>query len=333
MELSSAEPKAKILAVDDSRENLELLEALLSVVGYEVVTASDGEKALDMVKREAPDLVIVDTMMPGMNGFAVCSQLKANDETRLIPIILITPIRETKHAVTGFEAGVDDFLYRPINSVELIARVRSLVRTKRLNDQLVSVENTIMALAAAIEAKDPYTEGHVDRVSGYAVTLGKEVGFAPPELRLLREGAILHDVGKIGVRESILLKRGPLSEDEFVQLKAHPVLGENICRPLQRGKLILQVIRHHHERYDGNGYPDGLAGENIPLAARVMAIVDAYDALSSDRPYRVRLSRGDAIQVLKDETGKQFDPRLARAFMSLVEAGRLAIIREWRRPR
>jgi len=319
-----AEKRAKILAVDDSRENLELLQALLHVVGYKVITASDGEEALAMVEKESPDLILIDTMMPKMDGFEVCSRLKGRDETRLIPVLLVTPVQETEHEVKGFEAGVDDFLYRPINSVELVARVRSLVRTKRLNDRLVTIESTITALAIAIEAKDPYTEGHVDRVASYAVVLGKEMGLTPSELRLLREGAVLHDVGKIGVRESVLLKPGPFNEDELNQVKAHPILGEKICRPLQQDRLILQVIRHHHERYDGSGYPDGLRGENIPLAARIMAVVDAYDALTSDRPYRARLSRDEALQILKDEAGKQFDPRIARAFVSMLETGRLA---------
>jgi len=323
MEPSLAETRAKILAVDDAQENLELIQALLSVVGYEVVTASNGEEALTMVEKESPDLILIDAMMPKMDGFEVCTLLKGKEETRLIPVVLVTPDQETEHKVKGFEAGVDDFLHWPINSVELLARVRSLVRTKRLNDQLVTVESTIIALATAIEAKDPYTQGHVDRVANYALALGKEMGLTPLELQLLRKAAILHDVGKIGVRESVLLKPGPLSEEELNHVKAHPVIGEKICRPLQQDRLILQVIRHHHERYDGNGYPDGLAGEDIPLAARVMAVVDAYDALTSDRPYRVRLSREEALQILKEEAGRQFDPKIAMAFASMLEAGRL----------
>ncbi len=207
------EKRAKILAVDDSQENLGLIQALLSVVGYEVVTASNGEEALAMVGKESPDLILIDAMMPKMNGFEVCALLKDKEETRLNPLVLVTPSQETEHKVKGFEAGVDDFIHRPINSVELLARVRSLVRTKRLNDQLVTVESTIIALATAIEAKDPYTQGHVERVASYALGLGKEMELTPLELQLLRKAAILHDVGKIGVRESVLLKPGRLSEE------------------------------------------------------------------------------------------------------------------------
>jgi len=323
IEPSWANKRAKVLAVDDSQENLELIQALLSVAGYEVVTASNGEEALVVVEKESPDLILIDATMPKMNGFEVCTLLKSTEETRLIPVLLVTPVQETEYKIRGFEAGVDDFVHRPINSVELLARVRSLVRTKRLNDQLVNVENIILALATAIEAKDPYTEGHVDRVASYALSLGGETGLAPWELQLLRKAAILHDVGKIGVNESVLLKPGPLSADEFNHVKSHTVIGERICRPLQQDRLILEVIRHHHERYDGKGYPDGLAGEDIPIAARIMAVVDAYDALTSDRPYRNRLSQERALQILKQETGKQFDPKIATAFVSMLETGRL----------
>jgi len=323
IEPSWANRQVKVLAVDDSWENLELIQALLSVAGYEVVTASNGEEALVLVEKEFPDLILIDATMPRMNGFEVCTLLKSKEETRLIPVLLVTPVQETEYKITGFEAGVDDFVHRPINSVELLARVRSLVRTKRLNDQLVNVENIILALATAIEAKDPYTEGHVDRVASYALSLGGETGLTPWELQLLRKAAILHDVGKIGVNESVLRKPGPLSADEFNHMKSHTLIGERICRPLQQDRLILDVIRHHHERYDGKGYPDGLAGENIPIAARIMAVVDAYDALTSDRPYRNRLSQEQARQILKQEAGKQFDPKIATAFVSMLETGRL----------
>lgn len=323
IEPSWANKQVKVLAVDDSQENLELIQALLSVAGYEVVTASNGEEALVVVEEESPDLILIDATMPKMNGFEVCTLLKSKEETRLLPVLLVTPVQETEYKIRGFEAGVDDFVHRPINSVELLARVRSLVRTKRLNDQLVNVENIILALATAIEAKDPYTEGHVDRVASYALILGRETGLAPWELQLLRKAAILHDVGKIGVNESILLKPGSLSADEFNHMKSHTVIGERICRPLQQDRLILEVIRHHHERYDGKGYPDGLAGEGIPIAARIMAVVDAYDALTSDRPYRGRLSQEQAVQILKQETGKQFDPKIATVFVSMLETGRL----------
>ncbi|MFQ5924941.1 MAG: HD-GYP domain-containing protein [Dehalococcoidia bacterium] len=322
MEPFGEEQQAKVLAVDDSQENLELIQALLSVAGYDVITASNGEEALLKVEEEPPDIILLDAMMPKMNGFEVCALLKRKEETRLIPVILVTPVDESEYKVRGFEAGVDDFLQRPINSVEFLARVRSLVRVKRLNDELVNVDNTILALATAIEAKDPYTEGHIDRVASYALSLGKEIGLSLREQQLLRKAAMLHDVGKLGVSESVLLKPGPLTKEEFNHVKTHTVVGEKICRPLQQDRLIAEVIRHHHERYDGKGYPDELAGEDIPLAARIMAVVDAYDALTSDRPYRGQLSQEEALQLLREETGRQFDPKLAVALISMVETGR-----------
>jgi len=315
--------EAKVLAVDDSQENLRFIQALLSVAGYEVVTASNGEEALDKVEKESPDLVLLDATIPKIDGFRVCALLKSREETRLIPVILVTPGHESECKVRGFEAGVDDLLHRPINNAEFLAMVGCLVRAKHLNDELVSVENTILALATAIEAKDPYTEGHIDRVAHYATSLAQEIGLSLREQQLIRKAAILHDVGKIGVSESILKKAGPLTKKEFERVKIHPIVGERICKPLMQDGLILQVLRHHHERYDGKGYPDGLAGEEIPIAARIMAVVDTYDALTSDRPYRGRLTSEEALRVLRGELEKQFDPRLAMAFISMVETGRL----------
>lgn len=311
------------MVVDRCQENLRFIQALLNVAGYEVVTASNGEEALDKVEKESPDLVLLDVMIPKTDGFEVCARLKDREETRLIPVVLITPDRELKYKIRGFEAGVDGLLHRPINTAEFLAMVRCLVQAKHLNDELISVENTILALATAIEAKDPYTEGHIDRVAHYATSLAKEVGLSLEEQQLIRKAATLHDVGKIGVSESILNKPRRLTKKEFDRVKIHPIVGERICQPLRQDKLILMVVRHHHERYDGKGYPDGLAGEEIPLAARIMAVVDTYDALTSDRPYRGRLTPEEALRVLRGELGKQLDPRLTIAFISMAETGRL----------
>lgn len=317
------ERRARVLVVDGSQQNLRFIQALLNVAGYEVIIASSGEEALAEAEKVAPDLILLEAMRPKLNGFEICARLKRGEETRLIPVVLIAPSNELAYKLKGFAAGMDDFLHRPINRAEFLAMVRSLVEAKQLNDELVSVEDTILALANAIEAKDPYTEGHVERVASYAVGLGREIGLSPEELRLLRRGAILHDVGKIGIDEAVLLKPGPLSEEEFAQVKAHPIVGARICEPLKQDRLILQVVRHHHERYDGKGYPEGLTGEAIPIAARIMAVVDAYDALTSERPYRPRLMAEEALKVLRNEMGKQFDPRLALAFINMVETGRL----------
>lgn len=323
-EVLEAGEKSTILVVDDVPQNLELMKATLAVAGYNVITAADGEEALHKVDDDSPDLVLLDTMMPKLNGYDVCRRLKAEDKTRLIPIVMIATLPELEDKIKGIEAGGDDFLRRPINSLELLARVRSLVRAKHLNDELISVETTLVAMANAIEAKDPYTEGHIERVASYASALGKEIGLSDRDRQSLRKAGILHDVGKIGVRESVLLKAGPLTKEEFDHVKLHPIASERICRPLAQSKSILEVIRHHHERYDGKGYPDGLTGDEIPIGARIMAIADAYDALTSDRPYRERLSEQQALCVLKEEAGKQFDPELALTFVQMVESGALS---------
>ena len=206
--------------------------------------------------------------------------------------------------------------------MELLSRVRSLVRAKRLNEALISAENVIVALALAIEAKDPYAQGHLERVADYASALGREIGLSVPEQELLRKAGILHDVGKIGIRDAVLLKHGRLNKEEWEHIKTHPVLGERICQPFGE-KTLLLIIRHHHERYDGNGYPDGLAGEAIPIGARIMAIADAFDALTSDRPHRGRFSRRQALDIMRREAGTQFDPALSSRFVALLEAQRL----------
>ncbi len=322
MKQVSAEEKPRILVADDGRRNLQMMEALLITAGYDVTTASDGEETLHKIHEHPPDLVLLDVMMPRLDGYQVCARLKGDDKTRLIPVILIAPAEELEDKIRGIEAGSDAFLYRPVTWIELLARVESLLRAKRLNDELVSLENTIIALANAVEAKDPHAEGHIERVAAYASILSSEVRLPRREQQLMRRGAILHDVGKIGVGDSVLLKRGRLTDEEFEQIKIHPLVGEKICQPLQ-SRLILDVIRHHHERYDGKGYPDGLSGEDIPIAARIMAIVDTYDALTSDRPYRRRLSQKEALEVLRKEAGKQFDPELVLTFIELVESRRL----------
>lgn len=315
------EKKAKILVADGSQQSVEPIQAMLTLAGYEVLIAGDGEQALQTIVEKSPDLVLLDVMMPKLNGYQICARLKADEETRLIPVILISP-RGGEDRIRAIEAGSDDLVDRAVSRIELLARVRSLIQTKRLNDELVSLENAIIALATAIEAKDPYTQGHIERVTVYTSSLGREVGLTVEEQRLLRKGSIIHDVGKIGIREAVLLKQGILTEDDFEHLKTHTIIGNRICQPL-RSPLISQIVRHHHERYDGRGYPDRLAAEEIPLFARIMAITDAYDALTSERPYRRRLSQGESLAVLREEAGKQFDPVLASIFIDLVHHDRL----------
>jgi putative two-component system response regulator len=317
----SEERQPRVLVVDDQEENLDLLEAFLTVHNYQVIRARDGREALGQVAQAPPDLILLDTHMPPPDGFEVCRQLKQREETRLIPIIIVTTAGELESRVRGIEAGADDFLTKPVHRVELDARVRSLLKLKQYTDELENVEAVLVSLALAVEAKDPSTHGHCERLSDYAVQLGQQLALPSDHLRALRRAGYLHDLGKIAVPEAILLKPGPLTPEEVRIMRLHPVVGERICRPLRSLRLVLPIIRHHHERWDGSGYPDGLAGESIPLTARILQIVDVFDALVVDRPYRATLSRAEATRVLQEEAGKGwYDPTVVAEFLELLNS-------------
>lgn len=314
--------KTLILVVGESRRGVEVVPSVLRVAGYEVVTATRDEDALYTARLRLPDLILIDVAVLGLNGYLVCAQLKADAQTRHIPVALMMPRRELlKLEMEGI--GADELLVRPITRVELLARVRSLLRARRQLGDMVGVEDTLLVLAAAIEAKDPYTEGHVGRVGSYASLLSEEIGLSAADRQRLRQAGMVHDVGKVAVREDVLLKPGPLTAAEMEHVRIHPIVGEEICRPLARWPIIFEAVRSHHERYDGKGYPDGLVGQFIPLAARIVAVADVFDVLTSDRPYRRRLSREQALAVLRRESGRHFDPAVALPFISLAESGRL----------
>jgi len=257
---------------------------------------------VEVVRGIDVDLVILDVMMPGMNGFEACRRIKRNEATRHVPVILLTALDDEGSRLKGIESGADDFINKPANKEELFARTRSLVRVKRLNRDLVSLENALISLANAVEAKDNYTLGHTQRVSTLAVALGATMGLEDGDLRALRLGGILHDVGKIGVPEEILNKPGPLSEKEWELMKSHAEMGYNICLPLMESiGPALDVIRHHHEKLDGSSYPDGLQGSSISKMARIMAVVDCYDAMITDRPYRAGMGKSKALVILRED--------------------------------
>lgn len=280
--------------------------------------ARNGLEALELILTYPVDLVLLDIMLEGMDGIEVCVRLKADERTRLVPVVLVTALTELEERIKGIEAGADDFLSKPVSRLELLARVRSLVHLKRMNERLDSAESTILALARAVEAKDNYTEGHTERVAFYASSLGRRLNVSGPTLQVLEKAGIMHDVGKIGISDVILNKPGELNQEEWRVVKQHPAIGENICRPLRSLGQLLDVIRHHHERVDGQGYPDGLRGEEITLESRIVAIADAYDAMTTDRPYRKRLSREEAVRLLQEGAGVQWDKDLVREFIQLL---------------
>ena len=275
-----------MLVVDDVAANVELLKSMLTREGYSVVTASDGEEALAMVASAHPDLVLMDVLMPKLSGYEVCERIKLNPATRLTPVVLITALHERQHRIQGINAGADDFLTKPVDAHELKARARSLVRLKRYTDDLDSAESVIMSLALVIEARDAYTDGHCQRLAAYATTFGTALKLGEEELAALFRGGYLHDVGKIGIPDEILLKAGRLSESEYLRIKDHPVIGDRLCGELRSLRQVRPIVRHHHERLDGSGYPDGLKGDAIPLLAQIMGIVDVYDAITTARPYK-----------------------------------------------
>lgn len=311
--------KGKILVVDDEPTNRVLLEELLEAQGYTVVTAEDGQQALEKFNGMEPDLVLLDVAMPKLSGFEVCRRLKGNPETRLTPVVLVTGLSDLQHRVTGLEAGADDFLGKPFERAELLARVRSLVSLKGSLDELERAESVLFALARSIEAKDPYTEGHCERLSQYSVRLGERIGLPGDELTALRRAGIVHDIGKVAVPDAILLKPAPLTAEEWKIMRGHPVVGERICAPLKSFRQILPIIRHHHERFDGSGYPDGLKGEQVPLTARVLQTVDIYDALTTERPYKRALSAAEALQTMEGEVQRGlWDPHLFAEFQQML---------------
>ncbi|OGR82875.1 MAG: hypothetical protein A2902_07830 [Elusimicrobia bacterium RIFCSPLOWO2_01_FULL_64_13] len=276
----------RILIAEDDRSDSEVLEQLLRDNGYDTLLASNGVEALETAIKHTPDLVLLDVAMPGENGYAVARQLKSYKATRFTPIIMLTAFTELEAKLEGLEAGVDDFLTKPYRQAELLTRIRSLLRVKALNDELEEAENIIFTLARMIEAKDSYTLGHADRVARFAVILGRILKRTPEELEILDKGGVLHDIGKMAIPDSILLKPGSLSKEEFDLMKTHPVVGCTICERLRAAKTALPLIRHHHERLDGTGYPDGLKGDQISPLVRIINVVDIYDALTTRRSYK-----------------------------------------------
>jgi putative two-component system response regulator len=307
-----------VLVVDDDAVNRELLVELLTAEGLECVTAVDGETCLQEFYRVHPDLVLLDIEMPKLDGIAVCKRLKAEVATRLTPVVLVTAQSAVEDRVRGIEAGADDFLTKPVERSELIARTRSLISLKTFTDELERAESVLCTLALSIEGKDPYTEGHCERLSEYSAVLAKHVGLGADESNALRRASIVHDIGKVAVPDSVLLKPSRLDFAEQAIMREHPVVGERICKPLKSFRLVLPTIRHHHEKLDGTGYPDGLKGSNIPISARILQIVDVFDALTTARPYKLAYSPAEALETMEDEVKKGWwDPDLFNAFVQV----------------
>ncbi len=307
--------KPRILVVDDLPQNREILAGLLEPEGYAVELARDGQEAVDLALADPPDLILMDVAMPRLTGFEACKALKADEKTHLVPIVLVTGLVAREDRIQGIAAGCDDFLTKPVDAEQLMARTRNLLRTKALVDELERAENVLVSLATALDAKDRYTRGHSERVANYAEALGGAVGMGRTDRRNLRRAGLLHDIGKIGIPLDYIEKPGPLTHEEYEVVKQHPRIGFEICKPLRTMAPLLALIRGHHERLDGRGYPDGLKGEEVPLPMRCLSISDVYDALTSDRAYRKALSQESALVIMREEAGVgMWDEKLIDVF-------------------
>jgi len=313
--------KPSVLVVDDLATNRELLLAILGDLGYDVREAKDGVEALEAVAEVEPDLILLDVDMPRLNGIAVCERLKSHPTRRLIPIVILTASNDKETRLRGIAAGADDYLSKPFDSNELLIRVELLLRERELNARLDATQNVLYALARAVEARDRYTIHHAERVGRYAQEIGALLGFGGDDSELLYEGGVLHDLGKIAIPDAILLKPGRLTEDEMAIMRTHSAAGERICLSLRSVAFYLPIIRHHHERVDGAGYPDHLQGQAIPIGARIVAVADAWDAMISDRPYRAGLDREAALAQLRAGSGSQWDARVVDGLLHLLQRG------------
>jgi putative two-component system response regulator len=312
-----------ILVVEDDPHVRDVLSGLLGALGYRLLVATSAEQALDALNVVSPDLVLTDVHLGAMSGVELCARLKADPRYELMPVVILTAVGDLQARVAGLAAGADDFFTKPVEFVELRTRLAALLRVKQLLGQLERAEAVITTLALTIEARDPYTLGHCDRLSRYAVAVGEVLGLDAEMVRSLRLGGYLHDLGKIAVPDGILLKPGPLDPLEQERIRAHPGAGSDLVLGLRSLELVRPIMRHHHEKWDGSGYPDGLKGEAIPLGARIISVVDVFDALHTDRPYKAALSRSDAVAVLLRETDAGYwDPRIVDIFLDVLRGVR-----------
>jgi len=322
--MTTSHGAGKVLVVDDLDTNASLLEQLLTRDGYSVETASSGQAAIAAATRFSPDVILLDVMMPGLDGFEVCQRLKSDLATRLIPVVLVTALSEREDKIQGLNAGADDFLTKPVNAHELRARVRSLVRLKRFTDELDFADSVLFTLAMTIEARDPYTDGHCHRLAAYATALGVELDLDDSDLAALHRGGYFHDLGKIGIPDALLQKAGALTPVEAEQMRQHTIIGDRLCGQLRSLAKVRPIVRHHHERLDGSGYPDGLHGDQIPLLAQIIGIADVYDALTTDRVYRRPIAPERAFDELRAEAARGWrSPELVEHFIELGRSGAL----------
>ncbi len=315
-----------ILIVDDDPSVRDLLKRFIRMQGYQVRIAVDGRGAIDAVTEALPDLILLDVEMPVLGGLDTCRILKSDPRTALIPVTMLTGFADSGARLRGIRAGADDFLTKPIDFTLLQARIRSQLHLKRMTDHLERTETVVFTMARWVEMKDQYTEGHLRRVAGYSEQMAGAYGLGENGRESVRFAGILHDIGKVGVPDTILTKPGPLSPSERTMLEMHPIFGAEIIAPMRFSSTVGPMILAHHERWDGEGYPGRLRGADIPIGARFLSVVDAWDAMTTDRPYRNSLGSEEAARRLREGAGSQWDPHVVAIFFDLLEKGDLAPI-------
>lgn len=314
-------PRGLVLIVEDDTSVAAVVRRLLRRDGFAVEHVTTGTDALAAVASSAPDIVLLDWMLPGLSGIDVCRQLKGDPATRLIPVVLLTGLGDRERRLLGISAGADDFLTKPFDADELRARIASLVRLKTYTDELDSADAVIRSLALTVEARDGATDGHCQRLAHFATMLGEALGLDSDSMAALERGGYLHDVGKIGIPDAVLLKRGPLTAEEYLVMQQHTVIGERLCGDLRSLARVRPIIRSHHERLNGSGYPDQLRGDAVPLLAQIVGIVDTFDAITSARPYRAARSTDEACEELRADVRRgKFDEALVAEFLKALSA-------------
>lgn len=321
---------ATVLIAEDDVAGIQQLQRDLESSGHRVIHAVDGASALRLVSAHQVNLVLCNAVLPDMDGYEVCRAIKQAPATRDTPVVLLTSADDGAQRERALEAGADDVAVKPIEKAMVLAIVRAQLRIGRLKSQLDDLEGVVVSLARAVEDRDQSNAGLAERVAHWAMELGSAIGLSDEDLTQLYKAALLHDVGTLSVPVAVLSKPGHLDPTEFGQIKKHPVVGEEILSALPRSERLLPAVRHHHERIDGAGYPDGLGGDQIPLFARIIAIADAYVAMTSDRPYRRRRSREEAIHTLQEGAGNQWDKSLVERFLRVVERGDIDVVSDTR---
>ncbi len=310
---------ATVLIVDSEDINRRLMRGILKTSPYRLLECARASDAIRLIENEAIDLIIVDLMLPEMGGPAFCRLLKSNRRTQLVPVLMLTSVHGIENEIEGLTSGADEFLLKPLHPEVVRTRIRTMLRNKAIIDSLEEAETILFALAKAVESRDKYTGMHCERLAASSVKLGEALGVSKQELVALYRGGYLHDIGKICVPDSILFKSGELDASEWAIMRLHPARGEEICRPMLSLSPVLPIIRNHHERWDGSGYPDGLRGEDIPLLARILQVVDIFDALVTARPYKPAMTRDEAFRTLEQEVQAGWrDPELVPLFINTV---------------